>query len=199
MHVLGITGGIGSGKSTISMLMKQKKYCQIIDSDLIAKILTKFPGETMEKIKSVFGESVIDSIGGLNRQAMRIRIFECPTERIKLEEILHPLIILEVLRQLKLAHNRSLDFVIIEIPLLAEKKILQYDLDRILIVDCLVEHQIARLKKRNGFSESDIILMIKSQANRSDRRIIADVVISNHDLDIEYLEREVSIFMESFA
>lgn len=174
---LGLTGGIGSGKSTVASLFEQRG-ATIIDTDQIAHELTAPNGLAIATIAKVFGKDFIEPDGSLNRSKMRQKVFEDKTAKTQLESILHPMI-REIADQR--AKESTGDYVIFVIPLLVEKSIWTQKVDRILVVDCEEETQINRVQKRNNFTRDAVLAIMKTQAPRKTRLSIADDVITNDD------------------
>jgi len=185
MLTVGLTGGIGSGKSQVSDLFHTLFSTPIIDADVIAKQLTQTP-EVLEKISSQIGAEFVDENNRLKRKKLRQAIFSSPDTRAKLEKILHPLVYDEIREEL---NTLDTPYCIVVIPLLLETK--QYEfLDRILVVDCTVENQVARVMQRDQCSESHVKRIIASQASREDRLKLANDIIENND-SIELVKEKV--------
>jgi dephospho-CoA kinase len=182
--IIGLTGGIASGKSEVSRLF-EKLGAPVIDTDLISRQLVE-PGEpALQEIVAAFGSSIINTDGTLNRKELGKLIFSSDSERRLLEDILHPRIRNEVTRQLQII---DAPYVIVVIPLLLETRY-PIKVDRILVVDASQELQRQRLMQRNGISESDADKMMQAQTTNAQRLAAADDVISNqgsvHDLQTE--------------
>jgi dephospho-CoA kinase len=171
--IVGLTGGIGSGKSTVANLFVAQG-AELIDTDRIAHELTGPGGAAMPAIIAAFGPDIADARGALNRAVMRQRVFADATERTRLEAILHPLI-----RQIALSRCQAADtpYVILAVPLLLEAG--TYPCDRILVVDCPEPLQIQRLMARNQLDETAVRAILAAQASRQARLAIADDVICN--------------------
>ncbi len=185
---IGLTGGIGSGKSTVAR-MWVKRGATLIDTDAIARSLTMAGGVAIPRIRAVFGPLLIDAQGGLDRARMRDRVFADPSAKAQLEAILHPMIGMEVDRQVQTARGPALVF---DIPLLVESVNRWRDrVDRILVVDCSEATQVERVMRRSGWSEGTVRAVIAQQASRDARRAIADAVIFNEGLDLAQLTAQV--------
>lgn len=185
MLKIGLTGGIGSGKSTVCQLF-QELGIPIIDADVIARQLTQ-PGQAaISHIADQFGTDVIDDNGELKRDILRQRIFSDAGQRKKLETILHPLIKHEII---DLTAKAQAPYIIIAIPLLIESH-WQDMVDRVLVIDTSVEQQILRSKKRDNVSETQIRSIIQSQVERKTRCQAADDIIHN-DSDLARLKQQV--------
>jgi dephospho-CoA kinase len=182
--IVGLTGGIGSGKSTVADIFLQLGV-PVIDADVIAHTLVE-PGQpALEEIIKAFGPDSVDARGVLDRDKLRKRVFSDPEQRHRLEAILHPKIRREIIA---LTTNIQTPYCIVVIPLLLETE--QRDLvDRVLVVDTGVDNQIARVSMRNGLPRHEIIAIITAQASRDRRLAAADEVIDNNgsldELDIK--------------
>jgi dephospho-CoA kinase len=171
---IGLTGGIGSGKSAAADEFS-RLGAEIIDTDQIARELVE-PGQpALDDIVSLFGDSILDQQRRLDRDKLRQRVFSNPASRVKLESVLHPRI-----RQLAIdrAGRASSAYCVLVIPLLAETGN-DYPLDRILVIDTPIELQRQRVALRDKLSDSDIDAILAAQASREDRLAIADDTISN--------------------
>lgn len=184
---LGLTGGIGSGKTTVANFFAELG-ASIIDTDAIAHQLTAPNGDAIPIIELFFGAAAIQTDGALNRSYMRDLIFQDASKKKQLETILHPLIRLEAERQALLAQGNYLIFVV---PLLFESGNWQNRVDQIAVVDCHVETQIQRVIQRNGLARVQVEAIIKSQATRSNRLAIADVVIDSEQ-SLMQLKKQVT-------
>lgn len=173
--VAGLTGGIGSGKTAVSSRL-QELGATIIDTDEIAHILTQAGGLAMPDIRQAFGDAAVRADGSMDRDHMRALVFEDPRQRVILEKILHPKI--RTLVQQGLAQGAPNYFVIV-VPLLFEKGGWGGLMDEIIVVDCPVEQQVARVMERNGWPESQVQAVIKNQVGRATRLAGADHVIEN--------------------
>jgi len=174
VFTVGLTGGIGSGKTTISGLFAELGV-EVIDTDEIARSLTSKPQAAMTAIEAHFGPAVIASDGSLDRERMRELAFSDPEAREALQRILHPLIREEVQR--RLAATAS-PYALVVVPLLVESRGYSFA-SRILVVDCSEEQQIARVVQRSGLSREQVQAIMASQASRSDRLAVANDVIHN--------------------
>lgn len=175
MLKIGLTGGIGSGKTSVSDIFSELGV-PVIDTDLVARQLTARDGAALPEIRSAWGESVMRPEGELDRDALRRRIFTDPEERRRLEAILHPLIRRQVVAELA-----ALDapYVVVVIPLLVETGNYRELLDRVLVVDCPESLQVERVRARSGLSAEEVSAIISAQADRSSRIAAADDVIAN--------------------
>ena len=186
---IGLTGGIGSGKSTVAA-MWVRHGATLVDTDVIAHAITAPGGAALPPIVAEFGPGVIDAAGALDRARMRERVFADSTARQRLEAILHPLIGREAMRQADLAASRV---VLFDVPLLSQSSLWRERCQRIVVVDCEVETQIRRVVSRSGWSEDQVRQVIGQQASREQRRAIADAVLHNDALALDDLARQVYV------
>lgn len=184
---IGLTGGIGSGKSTVAQHL-QARGAALVDTDAIARQLTAPGGAAMPRLCQEFGDGIAGPDGALDRGAMRELAFADPTARRRLESVLHPMISEQAQRQAVEAGDRV---VVFDVPLLAESRSWRARVDRVLVVDCAEATQVARVMRRSGWSEEAVRRVIAQQASRERRRAIADAVIHNEDLSLEALRAEV--------
>jgi len=174
MLIVALTGGIGSGKSSVATLLAGLGV-PVIDADEISRTLTSAGSPVLDLIADAFGDGVIDADGHLDRAGLRALVFSDPAARARLESILHPRIRAEMCRRLEML---SAPYVVIEIPLLFETG--QTDLaDRILVVDLPESEQIRRVQHRSGLHPDEIRRILGSQASRSRRLEGADDIIDN--------------------
>ena len=185
---VGLTGGIGSGKTTVAHMLAGCG-ATIIDADAISRSLTEAGGAALIPIKQLFGEEVIGTDGALNRGAIREIVFAQPASRAKLEAIIHPLV---QMRMSAAIQNAPTDVVVLDIPLLVESPRWRKQIDLVVVVDCNVETQVSRVMQRNGWAASTIEAIIQSQATRGDRLKAADVVIFNEKSNLSILKNQVN-------
>jgi dephospho-CoA kinase len=188
---LGLTGGIGSGKSTASGMFAALGAA-IVDADGISRNLTTPHGAAIETIKQQFGESMIAADGSLNRDQMRDLIFTDIGAKKRLEAIIHPLIKLEMQRQDQAAVASGAKLIVYDIPLLVESKNWRPTLDKILVIDCLEQTQINRVILRNTLKTADVEKIMANQASRKMRNSAADIVIFNDSITVEQLREQVT-------
>jgi dephospho-CoA kinase len=186
MFCIGITGGIGSGKSTVVNLFK-KYNIDAIDSDTIARKLVEQNQPAYEQIVEHFSFSILDENKNIDRKKLRQTIFESPSEKTWLESLLHPLIRQEIKRQSEELHT---PYIIIDIPLLIHRENFPY-LNRILVVDCPENIQIKRVSHRDNISETAATQIINTQISRQQRNALADDIILNDSNDLNKLEKKV--------
>lgn len=175
MFTVGLTGGIGSGKSTVADRFAAHGV-PVIDTDVIARELTAPGGAALEAVRAAFGDSVMQAEGALDRAALRRRVFADAAARRQLEAILHPLIRDRVDRARAQA---KAPYVLIVIPLLVETGGYRDLLDRVLVVDCPEALQIARVMARSGLERGEVEAILAAQAGRAERLSEADDVIEN--------------------
>lgn len=174
-YVVGLTGGIGSGKSAAASEF-ERLGVEVVDTDAIAHQLTAPGGAALPAIRERFGEEVIAKDGSLDRGKMRARVFSDPQARLQLEALLHPLIRAESAR--RVAASRS-PYVIHMVPLLVEAKDYRARYDRILVVDCPEALQVQRASARSAMDESEVRRIMAAQVPRAVRVAAADDVIDN--------------------
>lgn len=176
--MVGLTGGIGSGKSTVAEGFVDLGAA-LVDTDVIAHQLTAPQGTAIAPIRSLFGESFINVDGGLNRPRMRQLVFDDPAQRKRLESVLHPQIRAASEAQIAAAHLAGAPYVLLAIPLLVESGEARKRVARILVVDCPEAMQIDRVMQRSGLSRAQVLAILQAQANRTQRLEAADDVIDN--------------------
>lgn len=192
MLVIGLTGGIGSGKSTVAKLFAELGI-EIIDADEFARIVVQPHTAGLAEIVKHFGKEILTAQGELNRQELRQKIFKHPEERVWLEQLLHPLI-RQAMRE-RLAQVKS-SYCIMVIPLLIESKPNEL-IDRILVVDAPEELQIERAMERDHLDRAQCEAIMKVQATREQRLSRADDVIDNSK-DLNYLKQQVKQLNERY-
>ncbi|MFP5403787.1 MAG: dephospho-CoA kinase [Gammaproteobacteria bacterium] len=175
MFVIGLTGGIGSGKSTVADRFAALGV-PVIDTDVIARRLTERGGEALDAIRAAFGESVMQPDGSLDRAALRRRVFVDADARRRLEAILHPRIRRAVGQALAALET---PYAIVVIPLLVETQGYRDVLDRVLVIDCPEALQVERVMARNGLSRAEVEAILAAQATRAERLAVADDVLPN--------------------
>jgi dephospho-CoA kinase len=187
MRRVGLTGGIGSGKSTVAAMLVAQG-ATLIDTDGIARALAGPGGGAMPAIAAAFGPQLVTSAGALDRERMRTLAFGDPQVKRKLESILHPLIGQECERQAQAATGA---IVVFDVPLLVESRRWRAIVDRVLVVDASEEIQMQRVVARSGWKPEAVQAVIAQQASRPLRRSAADAVIYNENLSLAQLEDEV--------
>lgn len=178
--VIGLTGGIGSGKTAAAEEFA-RLGATVVDTDEIAHELTSAGGAAIAGVRDFFGDDYIDSRGAMDRRKMRERVFADPAARQRLEALLHPLIREESRRRIAEAKG---PYVVHVVPLLVESPDYRKRVDRVLVVDCPEDVQLARVRERSGLDEEEVRRIIGAQATRAMRQAAADDVIDNGgDLD----------------
>jgi len=189
---IGLTGGIGSGKSTVGQILAQERGFALIDADEISRTLTAPGGAAIQAIKAHFGDHFIDQNNALNRPKMRELVFHDLDAKQMLEAILHPKISEGIDQELSKARSLGFDTAVLDIPLLAESaKSWLPRLTGVLVIDCSPQTQVMRVMQRSGLSQESALSIIASQASRESRRAIANWIILNDALTIEQLRQEV--------
>ena len=176
---LGLTGGIGSGKSTVARLL-HAHGATVIDADHIARMCTQPGGAAMPEVRRHFGEAFVTADGAMDRDRMRGHVFAHPEARRVLESIIHPLVHEELERQVEASPS---DCVVFDVPLLVESGRWRPRLDRVLVVDCGHETQITRVMARNGWPRQQVESIMAQQSPRAKRLASADLVIWNDGID----------------
>src|SRR5690554_327897 len=195
MFKVGLTGGIGSGKSKVADMLGAWGAA-IVDTDVIAHDLTAPGGAAIDPIRQAFGPDVIAANGALDRPAMRELVFKSPESPRRLEAILHPMIRDETGRRASVAQGHYVVFVV---PLLIESGNWRGQLDRVCVVDCDPETQVARVQTRSGLTREAIERIMSAQASREDRLAAAhDIVRNGKDTSIKELELNVRALHESW-
>jgi dephospho-CoA kinase len=175
-YVVGLTGGIGSGKTTVADFFAELGAA-VVDTDAIAHELTSARGAAMPAIAGAFGDAVLREDGSLDRATMRRRCFSDPAARKSLEAILHPLIDSESASRVARANHAP--YALLVVPLLIESGAYRARVGRILVVDCDEARQIARTMARNALTEKEVRAIMAAQASRAERLAAADDVLSN--------------------
>ena len=185
-YIVGLTGGIGSGKSTVADIFV-KQGVELVDTDQIAHELTSASGAAMASLRQTFGNAIVSPDGALDRAAMRQLVFSHPPAKAQLEGILHPMI-----RQISAERCQAAvsPYVILAVPLLVESGTYRERCQRIATVDCPESLQIKRVMQRNGLSEEEVRRIMQTQASRAERLAIADDVIRN-DGDLASLTQQI--------
>lgn len=191
--VVGLTGGIGSGKSAAARLFEQLG-ATVIDADAESRALTAAGGAAIEAIRAAFGERYITPAGALDRARMRGRVFEDPAARLQLEAILHPQIQAQCDRKVLGAAG---PYVMLVIPLLIESGNARVRVHRIAVVDCAEETQLQRVVARDGLSREAALKIVAAQAPRAARLKLADDIIDN-DGPLEALAQRVATLHDAY-
>jgi dephospho-CoA kinase len=186
LHI-GLTGGIGSGKSTVAKVLVDCGAA-LVDTDAIARSLTLPGGAAMPALAAAFGPEAVAADGALNRDHMRQRVFANPEIKRQLEAILHPMIGAQAQQQALAAADRP---VVFDVPLLTESSHWRQRVQRVLVVDCSESTQVERVAQRPGWTAEAARRVLEQQATRAQRRQIADAVIHNEGLDLQALGAQV--------
>ena len=193
---IGLTGGIGSGKSTVAGLLVAQGAV-LVDTDAIARAIALTGGIAMPALEAAFGAEIIASDGGLDRAAMRQIVFADAGAKARLESILHPLIGAETQRLAAAAGEDAV--VVFDVPLLVESGRWRALVDRVLVVDATEETQLKRVVARSGWAPEAVKAVIAQQATRHARRAAADAVIFNESLTLEELGQQVQGLWERWV
>jgi len=185
---LGLTGGIGSGKSSVARRLAAHGAL-LVDTDAVAHALTAPGGAAIPAIAAAFGDAMIGADGAMDRTRMRALVFGDPAQRQRLEAILHPMIGSATREQASRAGAGQT--VVFDVPLLTESGAWRGRVDRVLVVDCSTATQVARVVARSGWAPEAVERTIAQQATRAQRRAIADAVIVNDTLTLAQLDSEV--------
>ena len=192
--IVGLTGGIGSGKSTVAELFA-KHGAGIIDTDAIAHRLTQADGEAIAAIRAAFGNDYLMDAGALDRAKMRGLIFSDAAAKQRLEQILHPLIFEQAKAQLRQLRDKP--YTIVVVPLLPESRTFRQLVQRVLVVDCDENTQIARVIGRSRMTEGEVRAIIARQTPRAERLRLGDDIIRN-DAGLDSLASQVAALHEHY-
>ena len=190
MVVVGLTGGIGSGKSTVAQMLAERGAV-VVDADVVAREVVAPDGPAFAAVVERFGPAVVAADGTLDRPALAALVFGDAAAREDLNRIVHPVVGEEVLRRLAAIGARDPDAVVVlDVPLLAEVGRDRYPVAGVIVVDVPVDVAVARLVDGRGFSREDALARVAAQAPREERRAIADVMVDNAG-DLDHLRDEV--------
>jgi dephospho-CoA kinase len=195
---LGISGGIGSGKSTVCQVIA-RLGATVVDLDALSRASTAPGGLAIDAVRSTFGAEFLDGTGAMDRTKMRDLVFSNPQARAQLESIVHPLIAMESARLAENAQELGAPCIVFDIPLLVESRHWRSLLDRVLMVDCTVDTQIQRVQARSGFNQAEVRNIIRAQSTRDRRLQAADAVIFNEGKNLLEIERELRILGPQFG
>ncbi|MDW0118454.1 dephospho-CoA kinase [Sporosarcina thermotolerans] len=190
--IIGLTGSIATGKSTVSRMLKEKGY-PIVDADEISRQVVEPGSSVLEKIADAFGKEIIDQDGRLNREKLGGLIFNDQLEREKLNAIMHPAVRQEMIRQKELWLEKGFNTVIMDIPLLFESKLQSY-VEKIIVVSATPSIQRKRLMARNNLTGEEADARINSQLPIPEKEKGADAVINNNDT-LEETERQLDAIL----
>ena len=192
---IGLTGGIGSGKSSVARRLAAHDAL-VVDTDALSHALTAPGGAAVPAIAAAFGDDMISPDGAMDRARMRALVFGDPAQRQRLEAILHPLI--GEATRAQASRARAGQPVVFDVPLLTESGTWRARVDRVLVVDCTSATQVARVVARSGWTPEAVERTIAQQATRAQRRAIADAVIANDTLTLAQLDGEVDALCEAW-
>ncbi len=196
---LGLTGGIGSGKSTVATLLAEAGAA-IMDADAISRALTQRGGQAIPAILATFGEKLITPEGAMDREAMRSLVFSDPQAKRQLEAIIHPLVALTLKAQTQAAMDSGKTCLVFDVPLLVESgERWRRQVDWVWVVDCQTDTQVQRVVQRNQLSPDAIQKIIAQQASSTQRLACADAVIYNDGIDLSQLKQQVREMMACFG
>jgi dephospho-CoA kinase len=199
MKRIGLTGGIGSGKSTAAGFFRAAGV-PVVDADAISRSLTAQHGEAVPLLVQAFGSSILGSEGVLDRVRLRQMVFSSDTTRQLLESVMHPLIADKIATAVRDAEDGGARELVLDIPLLVENQDRWRPfVDKVCIVDCSIDTQVQRVMKRSNMCSSDVLAIIDKQATRSSRLRCADIVIYNEQLTLDALESNVNAICKDFA
>jgi dephospho-CoA kinase len=198
---LGLTGGIGCGKSTVTNMLLQLGAA-VIDADALSKQATEPDGLAMPLIEKTFGTSVVAIDGSLSRDMMRQLIVKYPKAKAQLEAIVHPIVGHAIAEQQRLFLDAGKQLIVLDIPLLVESGRWRSQLDHVVVVDCAPATQIQRVLARpssQGWTEQQVRNIISLQASRAHRLAAADTVICNDGIDLQTLHTQVLQLARQFG
>lgn len=199
--LLGLTGGIGSGKSTVAGLLAAQHRATVIDADAISRQTTSAGGSALPTIAAAFGSELIGADGALDRAAMRERVYQDADARHQLEAIIHPLVAQETDRQAQQALASGAPLLVFDVPLLVETGARwRARVDQVMVVDCDAQTQLARVMQRNGLPREQVEAIIAAQASRAQRLSCADTVLFNGlGVDLTLLGAQLGAWAQRFG
>jgi dephospho-CoA kinase len=195
---LGLTGGIGSGKSTVARLLADLG-AGVVDADAISRATTAAGGAAIPLIQQQFGDAFIGSDGALDRERMRQHVFADPQAKSRLEAIIHPLVGQQIAAQAEALATAGKTCLVFDIPLLVESKHWRKNLQRVLVVDCTPAIQVSRVMARNGLAAAEVQKIITAQAGRLQRLAAADSVLFNDGISLQELAAQVKRIGRQFG
>ena len=195
---VGLTGGIGSGKSTVLAMLADLGAASI-DADAISRAVTAAGGAAMPAIRECFGADFIAADGSLDRVRMRARAYADPAARRQLEAIVHPLVAMQSEQAVAAAQAAGRHCIVFDIPLLVESGRWRQQLDHVLVIDCHADTQVARVTARSGLAPQEVHAILAAQATRAQRLAAADTVVFNEGLTLGALRREVEQAARAFG
>ena len=199
IHHIGLTGGMGSGKSTVAQLLAERGAA-VIDADAISRSVTAPGGRAIEAIAAQMGQHMIDAQGAMDRAAMRAHVFANPQAKRTLESIIHPLVGLITQEQTQQAIDQGHTCLVFDVPLLVESgHRWRQKVQHVLVVDCPESTQMQRVMQRSQLSGDEVQSIIAQQAPRERRLACADSVIYNEGIDLAALKNEVILWARRFG
>lgn len=192
---LGLTGGIGSGKSTVASFLRAQG-ASLLDADEISRQSTAAGGSAIPEIKRRFGDAFLTAEGALHRDRMRQHVFEHPEARRLLESIIHPRVHEAMEQQLQSSAARC---VVFDVPLLVESGRWRQQLDRIVVVDCTAETQVSRVMARNGWNRDQVDRVMAQQSPRMKRIACADAVVWNDGIELHELQHVIESLVQQLG
>ena len=186
---IGLTGGIGSGKSTFGAMLAARGFA-LIDADAVSRELTGVGGLAIAKVREAFGDSSIALDGSMDRNQMRTLVFSQPEAKARLEAILHPLVRASIAEKITVIKDKGEPLAVLDIPLLVESPQWQGQLDGIIVVDCSEARQLSRVMARNGWTQAQTQAVMAAQASRQERLAVANWVIDNDNDDLSALQKQ---------
>jgi dephospho-CoA kinase len=192
---VGLTGGIGSGKSTVAGLLRDQGIF-VIDADAISRSVTGVDGAALPAIQARFGPNSIDTTGAMDRVYMRERVFQDPAERLALEAIVHPWVRKTIDKQ---AQDSGAPWVVLDLPLLCESPHWREQVRWVWVVDCLESTQIQRVMARSAWSREQVLAVMAQQCTREQRLAMADAVIHNEGTELTELAQSVQAVVAQFG
>lgn len=195
---LGLTGGIGSGKSTVAAMLAELGAA-VMDADAISRAVTAPGGAAIEAIRQAFGAAFITPEGALDRSRMRSLAYTDASARQRLEAIIHPLVNQEIWQQARLAEAAACPCLVFDVPLLIESTRWRGQVDQVLVVDCSPETQITRAMARSALDRPAVEAIIAAQASREQRLMAADLVILNDHISLAELAQQVRSLAAGFG
>jgi dephospho-CoA kinase len=196
MTLIGLTGGIGSGKSTVAAMMAAELGATVVDADAISRASTAGGGLAIAAISKEFGLEFVDATGALDRAKMRDLVFSDASAKARLEAIIHPLVKTQMRKQIETAKTK---IVVLDLPLLAEKTGFNHwltKLDSVWVVDCSEATQIKRVIARSNMTQAQVEAAMGNQATREARLAIADVVITNENINLDELKQVIIALLQ---
>lgn len=190
--VVGLTGGIASGKTTVANLFQGHFGIEIVDADVIAREVVEPGSEGLSKIVEHFGSDILSTDGSLDRSQLRSRIFENENEKLWLNDLLHPMIRQKMKQNLALVQS---PYALLVVPLLVENN-LQSMADTVLVVDVERDTQISRTMNRDGVAKAQVESILSSQASRDERLAHADHVVDNNQADSDLLSQVTQLHQQ---